>query len=330
VSYHGVEAVFSNTEKPLYFPHEGTEVTQAVINIAKTVTGYDDLSKKPVMVFQLSPTSPLSWVESAVDSLIYGAKAGIPCSITCQPLSGMTAPFTVAGQLIMNNAEVVSGMVITQLVNPGNPNVYGQAWVTFDMMKSFVLFTSPEAMLLRIAGDQMAKFYKVPSMMCGSDTESWTMDIQNGMDKGLSASVAYSVGANFIADFGQIASCTMASCEQLLIDSEVFEIVSRLKSGIEVNENTKALDVIDKVGSGGNYLREQHTLDHLRTDEYYKPSLFSPDTYETWTSMGSPDLSKKAHDRVEEILAAHKPKELSGDKKQKVKDIIVDFEERIG
>ena len=125
---HGVDAVFANTEKPLYFPHEGIEVTKAALEITRVVSDEKDLSKKPIAVYQVSPTSPLTWVESAVDSLMETVKGGIPCSIRPQPLSGMTSPYTAASQVLLNNAEILSGVVISQLIDKRVPLLYGQAW----------------------------------------------------------------------------------------------------------------------------------------------------------------------------------------------------------
>jgi len=325
---HGVDAVFANTEKPLYFPHEGIEVTKAVLEITRIVSSEKDLSKKPIAIYQVSPTSPLSWVESAVDSLMETIKSGIPCSILGQPLSGMTSPYTAASQVLLNNAEVLSGVVIGQLIDKSVPLLYGQAWITYDMQKMFVQFASPETFLERMAGNEMATFYKMPSMMCGADTDSWTLDALSGIEKGLTGLVAYSTGVNLISDFGEIASCRMASCEQLVIDSEMYDYVDRLIQGIDISDEKLAVELIDRVGPGGHFMAERHTVDMLRTDEFWKPGIYSPSNYESWTAEGMPDLVKKANQKVQEMLNTHTPEPLNEKKQEEINEIIKDFESR--
>jgi len=323
---HGADAVFRNTAKPLYFPHEGLSVTKAALEIVRVISEETDLSTRPILICQVSPTSPLSWTQGAVDPLMEIAKSGVPCCILPQPLSGVTAPFTLAGHIVLHNAEILSGLVISQIVKKGAPIVYGQAWTTFDMRKNSVSFASPEAVLLRIAGTQLAKFYGIPSMTTGLDTDAFCIDVQNGWEKLITGFSVLSIGSNLIADFGLLGSDTVVSNEQLIIDNEILDIGLRLDKGIKVSAETMAASVIHTVGPRGNYLCEKHTLRHLRTGEHWQPSISSRSNYEAWTKKGSLRAEQRAKQKVKEILRISSPEPLDGEKQREIDLIIERFE----
>lgn len=185
---HGLSAVFNNTHKPVFLPLEGLSITRAVIEMTKVVAEEENLAKHPILICEFSPTSPLTWLEGTIDPLIEVAKSGIPCGILSMPLTGVSAPYTIAGQIALYNAEMLSGIVISQIARKGAPVVYAQAWTTFDMKTSKILFASPETVLSRIAGTQLAKYYKIPCTCEGFDTDSPYIDVQNGWE-------------NFLPDF---------------------------------------------------------------------------------------------------------------------------------
>ena len=326
---HGAEAVFSNTEKPLFLPHDRLNVTKAVFKIASVVGGEEDLSKHPIMVCMFSPSSPLSWVRTAIDPLVETVKYGVPCCILPQPLCGVTAPLTLAGQLTLHNAEALSGILVSQLVKKGTPVIYGQAWSTFDMKGSRVLMASPEAALLKVAGAQLAKFYQIPSMSTSFDTDALCLDIQNGWEKMINAFATLAAGNDLMPDLGLLDADLTVSNEQLIIDTEILEILLRINKGIDVCPETVAVDTIQKVGARRNYLLEEHTLRHLRSEEHWQPVISTRYTYETWGRRGAKDLTEKAREKAKYILETHVPKPLDENKRKKIKSIIDEFESSI-
>jgi trimethylamine--corrinoid protein Co-methyltransferase len=323
---YGAQTVFNNTEKPLVFPHEAPEVTRAVFEIARVASGEDDLSKHPILICLLSPTSPLSWTPGAADALIETAKCGVPCIVLPQPYSGVTAPLTLAGLLTVNNAEFLSSVVISQLVNKGTPMIYGQAWTTFDMRTATVLMASPESSLSKIAGKQLAKFYQIPAFSTGLNSDAPCLDIQDGWENAISGFAVLYSAMDLIADFGLTNACLIASNEQLVIDSEILGILRRIERGIDVSPKTIAVDVINKVGPKGNYLTEEHTLRYLRTEEHWESIISNRLNYETWTKKGSPDAKKNAKERAKQILKTHTSKSLDEDKQKEITLILNKFE----
>jgi len=323
---HGIEAVYNNTEKPLYFSPDELEVTNAIFDIARIVGGEDDLSKHPTLICQLSSTAPLTWVKGAVESLVETAKCGVPCSILPQPLCGVSAPMTLAGNLAVHNAEVLSGIVITQLVKKGSPIIYAGGWSTFDMKEGTVVFASPESSLLRIAGPNLAKFYKIPCHSLGFDSDALCLDIQNGWEKAITGFIPLLVGVDLMVDLGIFELVLSASSEQLIIDNEILGLLYRVVEGIEVSPETIAFEVIKKVGSRGSFLEEEHTLDHLRTGEHWQPQISSRCVREVWNNRGNPTVVKNARDKVKEIIQTHQPKRLDENKQKEIKRIIETFE----
>ncbi len=210
---YAVQAILSNTQKPLYFSPEGIHVAEPIFDMAKVVMGKSDLSKFPILICQLSPTSPLIWEAGPVEALVEAATLGIPCSILSMPFPGLTAPYTLAGTLVMCNAEVLSGLVITQLVKKGAPVIYGSAWTTFDMQKGRALEASPETSILRIAGAQLADFYKIPYHTT-LHSESHCLGEQIGWEKSITLFAALGAGVDLIVNAGILSTGLTVSFEQ--------------------------------------------------------------------------------------------------------------------
>jgi trimethylamine--corrinoid protein Co-methyltransferase len=325
---HAVEAVFNNTEKHLYFSPENSEVTRAIIEMARAVVGDGSLSETPILTCQLSSTSPLSWEGGAAEAVVEAARAGIPLVFLPQPYAGVTAPITLAGVLTVHNAELLSGIVISQLVKKGTPVVYGSAWTTFDMRQANVVIGGPETALLRIAGADLAGFYHIPSHTIGPDSDSHCLDEQNAWEKFLTLHSAFTSGVNLVVNAGMFATGLTVSFEQLVIDNEMAAIVYRFIEGIDVSPETIALEVIKRVGPKGNFLEEPHTLKYLRRSEHWQPDLSSRSVYEKWMEEGGKNVVGKACEISERILKHHQPKNLSERVRSRLSQIIKDFEEK--
>jgi trimethylamine--corrinoid protein Co-methyltransferase len=204
--------------------------------------------------------------------------------------------------------------------------IYGQAWTTFDMKTATVLMASPESSLSKIAGKQLATFYQIPTFSTGLNSDAPCLDIQDGWENAISGFAVLYSAMDLIADFGLTNACLIASNEQLVIDSEILEILRRIERGIDVSPETIAVEVINKVGPKGNYLTEEHTLRYLRTEEHWESVISNRLNYETWIKKGSPDAKKNAKERAKQILKTHIPKSLDEDKQKEIRLILKKFE----
>lgn len=326
---HSAEVLFNNSEKPFWFAPDTREVAKAIFDIARVVVGEDDLSLHPMMIYQVSPTSPLSWVKGAVEVLVETAKSKIPCNILPCPYAGVTTPLTLAGELTIGNTEFLSGAVISQLVRKGAPIIYGGGWNHFNMREGNSLFATPETAILRVAGIQLAKFYGVLSDSIGFDADSLCLDAQSAWETCLTGLSPLSAGADIVMDLGVYGTALISSNEKLVIDNEILEVLYRFIKGIQVSSETIAVDVIKKVGPKGNFLEEEHTLQHLRSGEYWEAEISNRCIYQTWLKRGSPDIVENARKKVREILRVHQPEELDMSVQKEIKRIIKTFESQI-
>ncbi len=326
---HAADAVFNSTEKHIFFSPERAEVANAIYNIAEVVIDSDSLGDRPPLTCQLSPTSPLSWEKGAIEALIATVNRGIPLCLLPQPFTGVTSPYTLAGSITVHNAETLSGIVFSQLINPGSPVIYGSAWSTFDMRTANVIIGSPETVLLRIAGSQMAEFYHLPYHTIAPDTDAHTMDEQLAWEKFATTWGAYLAYSDLIVNGGLFSTGLTVSFEQLILDSEMVSYIKRLFHGIRVDEDTLAQDVIERLGPGGNYLDDEHTLRHLGQREHWEPMISTREIYENWKTKGSKDIVQKAHEKVTSIVENHRVCGLSDKKRKEIRKIIENFETSI-
>ena len=323
---HAIEASLDNTNKHIFFSPESSQVTEAAIKMAQVVTGKEDLLGCSPMTCQLSSTSPLFWETGAVESVVKISRSGIPCSFLPHPYTGVTAPITLAGLLTMNNAEFLSGAVISQLSRKGAPVIYGTGWTTFDMKNSAVLISTPEATLCRIAGVQLARFYNVPSHTIGPDSDAHLHDEQNGWEKITSTLSGLGAGVDLLVNAGMFDTGLTVSFEQLVIDDEIVGWVRRYLEGIEVTDQTIAIDVINRVGPKGNFLCDDHTLKYLRSKEHWEASLSDRHGFEMWMKKGGADIVKTAKLKAQEILNTHQPQGLEQEVQGNLRQIIKTFE----
>lgn len=324
---HAVDAVFNSTTKPIFFSPEALEVSRGILSIARAVISEEDLSKHPILICQLSPTSPLTWETGAVESVVEIAESGVPLCFLPQPYSGVTAPLTLAGTLTVHNAEVLSGIVISQVVREGSPVIYGSAWTTFDMREANVVIGGPETVLMRIAGVQLAKFYNIPVHTIGPDTDSHCLDEQNAWEKMATTLAPLCAGVDLIVNAGMFETGLTVSYEQLVLDNEMLGWLFRFIDGIKVSSDTVAIDLINKVGPKGNFLTEEHTLKYLRSGEHWQPSVSNRDLYEKWKEKGSKSVVENAKIRSKKILQTHQVRKLDSKVRKRIDKIIELFEE---
>jgi trimethylamine--corrinoid protein Co-methyltransferase len=284
---YAVKALYENTSKPLFFSTESSAINSSIIEMMKVIAGKNKIFECPSAISQLSSTSPLLWEPGAVDALIDVATEGVPLNILPEPMTGVSAPYTVAGLLTMHNTEVLSGIVISQLVRPGTPVIYGSSWTTFDMKYTAAIIGSPETSMLRVAGCQMARYYNMPSHTTAPNSDSNAHDEQNSWEKTISNMCAICGGNDLVMNSGMFATGLTISLEQLVLDDEINGIIRRLHRGMEVNEDTIGIQVINDVGPKGSFLTEDHTLKYLLSGEFREVKVSNTNNYDNWLDAGA-------------------------------------------
>ncbi|MFH0964689.1 MAG: trimethylamine methyltransferase family protein [Planctomycetota bacterium] len=279
--------------------------------------GVEEQKRKKTFTMTALPQQALLWsVEAA--AVIEPAKAGLPNEICPMPLLGSMHPVTLAGGLVQMNVEMLSGIVLNQLVNPGAPVVWMSWPGMLDMAVASNVFGCPEQGLFSAASAQLARWYGIPSNIIVGQTDSKLPDQQAGYEKMMSVLLAALAGADEIAlaggliDFGRIACY-----EQVVIDNEMAGYVQRALKGITVTSEKLAIDVIREVAHGGNYIAHEHTLNHFR-DEQYFPTLSNRHMRQRWEAEGSKDLRELAVERARKILKEHRVHPLS---KEQARDL---------
>jgi len=304
---HGVKACIENSRKPLFYSTDNPAVNRKIMDMLAAVFP-GNLAHQPYGIGQLSPTSPLFWEGPVLDALQATVERNVPLAILPEPNAGVSAPYTLAGLLTVNNAECLSGLVIAQLLKPGAKVLYANSWTTTDMRKGHVLVGSVETSLCRIAGAQLARFYHVPCHTTAPNSDNHAHDEQNAWEKTLSLMSAVGAGNDLIVNCGMFATGMTCSHEQLLMDEEIAGMCRRLAQGIEVTHASIALDLIHEIGPRGTgYLTASHTLERLRSREYLVPRLAVRGPRATWEAEGSNDTYALARHEARKLAARPAP-----------------------
>ena len=248
----------------------GAEISRAVLDIADIV-----FEGRPGChtIGTVNPDSPLMFSEKMIEGLFAFARAGQPVIIAPCSMAMATSPVTLAGTLVVNNTEVLAGIVLAQLINPGTPVVYGNTSTISDMQTMAIALGAPELSLLVAATAQLARFYKVPSRTGGALTDAKTPDIQAGMESMLSMFTSLASQASIVMHAGGILDSFLTlSYEKLIMDEDVNGMASRFLRGIKVDEESLALEVIKEKGPGSHFLDTEHTMKHFK-QEFWRPQL---------------------------------------------------------
>lgn len=315
--YHAL----ANTSKHVMGGIYTMEGLRAVIAMAEDIAGgAEKLRQRPFVSFITLMMSPLLMEVTYTDFLIEVARRGLPIATPSEPLAGANSPVTLAGTIALNNAESLGGLILAQLVNRGNPTIYGSTSSIMDMRTGTYMAGSIESALINAGCAQMAQHYKIPIYGTGGMSDSKVVDAQAGYESANTAMVVALSGCNYIHDaFGLLEFCTTLSYEKMVVDNDSVGMVLRAVKGIEVNRETLATDIIAEVGPGGHFLDNAHTVQHVR-NEFYFPKLADRQQRSNWEEAGSKDAFTRAHEEARRILAEHQPPGFSEDLEKKLRE----------
>lgn len=280
--------------------------------MALAVGGKEELQRRPRFFGICSVVSPLQMNKEQLEGMLICAEYGQPLAMSPEAIAGATAPVTLAGLLVQENAAVLAHITLAQIFRPGTPVLYGTVSTIANMRLGTVALGAVETGLLSAASAQLARHYGLPIRSVGAATEAKVEDIQAGLERSTTLLQAVLAGVNYITCGGTLDGTMLESEPLLLLDDEWCGAALRVARGIEVTAENMAIDKIKEIGYSGHYLAEEHTAANFRR-EHYIPELMVRDPHSTWLKDGSKNALERAREKVAEIIANHQPRELDAD-----------------
>ncbi|UCE45670.1 MAG: trimethylamine methyltransferase family protein [Methanobacteriota archaeon] len=313
-----MEATMRNTSKCTSGYALKVEEVDALAKMWAIVAGgEEELRKKPLFTVYGSPSSPLTYDEHASDVMLRGAEYGAPVDLVPCPITGGTAPITLAGGLAQQNAELLGGVMLVQTVSDKLPIQYSGRLSVMDLRSGNNVWGVPEMALMSAATVQIAHRYNMIADVYGVTTDVNGWDLQIGLERMMSALMPALAGADNLSGIGG-AWGNAGSYEMLVIDDEIYKTIFRIVHGIEVDDDRMALDIIDNVGPMGNFLAQMHTMKYLKQGEMRISPLFDKRTSERVRTEGFKPLHVAAKEAVKKILKEHEVTPLDRDVDQEI------------
>ncbi len=315
-----------NTTKPLQGP--GVQTAQEVLFAIQMAS----VIGAPGEVFSLSvsPVSPLSFPNDAAAAIIEIARHGIPFAPLPCPTAGSTAPFSIAGAVTQQNAEILAAIVLAQLVSPGLPIIYCGRLAMMEPRTGISVWGGVELGLASAATVQIGHRYGLPVNVYGFSTNSHTLDVQNGFERALNAIIPALAGADELSGIGEMEAGVMGSFAQIVCDNEIAASVRRLIRGFEVTDESLAVEVISSaMNSSHNFLGQKHTMHYLRRGEVLLTALAERGSWENWESLGRTGMAERAQCVAERILENHQVPPLSADQEQELDEILNEADRKL-
>ncbi|MGM0414535.1 MAG: trimethylamine methyltransferase family protein [Bacillota bacterium] len=286
-----------------------------------------DNQLEPIGGIGISPESPLLYPKVITDIIRKVARAEIPIKVLVAPIAGMTAPLTIAGSLAQMNASMLAFTAITSIINPGTILFFCSRLSFPNMRKAYSIWGLPEIGLGSAGAVQLAKYYGFFSTVYGVSTTACNIDVQAGYEKALNALLPALAGANILSGAGSLASNTLASKGQLVVDNEIITLVKRIVSRYDVNKDTLGFEVIERAIEDGSFIADRHTVEHLKAGEVYHTQLGFDSFWYEWQEEGFPEIADKAENIIQEILAK-KPEQLLSPEQDKAFSQVLSAAER--
>jgi len=298
-------------EKPVVtgaFPGGSFEVMRDFLIMVRGSA--EELKKKPLAIFSACPTPPLKWAEAASQNVMDCARASIPVEYISMPLSGFVAPVTLVGSLIQHAAETLSGVVISQLSNPGAPVLYGGAPSIFDIRYETTPFGAVETMMIDCAYTAIGKSLGLPTQTYTAMSDAKRLDAQAGLESSMGATLAALAGANNISGPGILDFINTQSLEKLVVDNEICGMTFRMLEGIQPREDFPSLPLFQEFQRDKHLLIADHTRRYLRDEIRFPGPVIDRANRARWEDDGKTTLRERAAAEVERIVGEAEPSRL--------------------
>jgi len=301
-------AAISNTSKHVMGGVYTVGGVKKLARVAELIAGSKDAFKaRPFMSMITCIMSPLLLDEEYTALMETACLMGIPLATPCAPMAGSTSPVTLAGTLVQMNVEALAGIVTTQLLNPGHPTLYSVVPTTTDLRSGAFCFGSVEMGMMNAASAQIARHYGLPIYNTAGPSESKIPDSQSAFEASINILLSAMAGANYIHDAAGLLDSGLAISHQTyVIDNDIIGMTKRVLKGIKIDPDRLAMDCIERVGPGGNYLSDEMTMEYMRSEFFY-PSLADRRTYSAWETDGKLSTEERARRIAIDYLKKHKP-----------------------
>jgi trimethylamine--corrinoid protein Co-methyltransferase len=293
-----------HSDKPFIGSVDSELAVRHTMEIVRILFG-DDPGKQPAALGVISSLTPLGYSREMVEAVMTYAREGQALLIANLAMAGSTAPITLAGLLAMQNAEMLAGIVLSQLVSPGTPVIYGTTSTNVDMRTGSLAIGSPELARVTAAHMQLVRYYGLPSRGSGALTDANYPNAQAGLESMMGMLTVVNSGADFVLHAAGILSSYLAfSYEKFVLDDEICGRVRRFHQPLVGDADTLAYDVIARVGPGGHFLMEDQTVERCRT-EFWEPAVSDRTALDEWMQAGQPDVVARATARWQQLVAEH-------------------------
>jgi len=316
VAYRCVEVMaelIRNSTKPITFWFHDRASARFLNDMVVAVRGSEKLAEQyPICYPFLEPISPLRFPFNGIDLLFETQRLNMPVPVGPMAQMGLSAPATLVGTMAQENAEILAGVCITQLVRPGMPVCYGGICHAFDMRTTQMIFAGPEQAIFGVAMTQMGKHYGMPVYVNVGLTDSKRPDAQAGLEAGVTLAFAAAAGADIFGHMGISGVDQAASLDMLVFQDEVISYVESTMREIDLSDDAIGLDEIEAAGPGGTFIDRDHTAEHFRRELWF-PKLLDRSYYQQWIDEGAKSMEDRCVARKDEILATHEPEPVSED-----------------
>lgn len=280
------------------------------------------LKEKPLTIFSCCSTTPLKWSGRICRDIIDCGASGIPVELISMPLAGFTGPVTIVGSLTGHTAENLSGIVISQLANPGAPLLYGGAPASFDVRYETTPQGAVETMMMDCGYNEIAKYLGISSQAYIALSDAKALDAQAGLETSMGATMAALSGINSISGPGMLDFVNTFSLEKLILDNEICGMTFRMLKGMEPRDDFPVVPRYRELLEEQHLLISKHSRRNLRKEHYFPGPVIDRANLSRWREEGGLTLNQRAHREVERLIGEYRPSSLSSGKKQELTAIM--------
>jgi trimethylamine--corrinoid protein Co-methyltransferase len=301
-------------EKPVITGTFTIEAFEIMKDLQLAIRGSkEELAQKPLAVFSCCPTAPIKWSDVTSQNLLDCAKYSIPVEYISMPLSGFMSPVTIVGTLVQHTAETLSGLVISQLANPGTPVLYGGSPSVFDIRYETTPMGAIGTMMIDCAYNEIGKYLGLPTQAYIGLSDSKMLDAQAGLESSMGATLAALAGINSISGPGMLDFESCFSLEKLVVDNEICGMTLRMLKGIEPKEDFPSLPIFKELMKEEHLLISDHTRRYLKEEIYFPSPVIDRANRSRWKEEGSFSLRDRARKEVEKHIGEYEPVGLNDD-----------------